>query len=392
MHSSIVEQLAVLGSELNANQYKIVRLAAHYDATLEWFRHGFKTAGMAIARTLDVHTSTAREWIRVGHALDYLPLVDEAFATNNLSYAKTRILTRWADPDNEQELLDLACGRSANRLTTAVANYLAGDETDDEREQRHHDNRSVTVHTDAEGMVIIRAALPPNIGKAVAEALNTIVQQVAATPADEPADTPEAPDASADASPPRSVIEPTATSGQNASADASCTPSTSEQLRQLKQQWQPADHGDFWIPSLAQQRADAFVLFFTGTNIDLVTEVVIHVRGDGSTFDDGTPITNNAVCQRLDESFVRLMIHDCERRPINASNRRRHPTARQKRVVLEANNHECVDCQDTELLELDHNPPYYQTLQTVTTELEPRCGPCHRARHRREASAAIQAA
>lgn len=110
----------------------------------------------------------------------------------------------------------------------------------------------------------------------------------------------------------------------------------------------------------------------------------MHVRGDGVTFDDGTPTTNNAVVRLLDESFVRLLIHDAERRPINASSRRRHPTTRQKRVVMETHRYECVDCQSTDLLELDHNPSFAQTRHTITHELEPRCSPCHRARHQHE--------
>ncbi|MDW3178286.1 MAG: DUF222 domain-containing protein [Acidimicrobiia bacterium] len=391
MAPPLVEQIASLGTELNANQYKVVRLAAVYDATLEWFHDGFKSSAVAIARALDIHDSTAREWIRVGHALDELPLVHDAFATNVLSYAKTRILTRWADSENEADLLELAYDRTANRLTTAIAEYLAGDETDDERDQRQQENRSVTVYTDAEGMVIIRAALPANIGKHVAEAVDAVVRQVAATPfggvGEELAS--EESDASADASPPHSVNVRATLSGRNASADASEGLTMGEQIRQLKAQWQPADDDGSFMPCLAQQRADAFVLLFLGTNIDLTTEVVIHVRGDGTTFDDGTPVTNNAVCKRLDQAFVRLLLHDMERRPIDASNRRRHPTTRQKRVVLEAHNHECVDCQSPDLLELDHNPPYEQTKHTVTTELEPRCAPCHRARHRREALASV---
>ena len=396
MHTPLVEQIASLGTELNANQYKVVRLAAEYDTTLEWFHEGFKSPAVAIARALDIHDSTAREWIRVGQALDELPLIHDAFATNVLSYAKTRILTRWADSENETDLLELAYDRTANRLTTAVASYLAGDETDDERDQRQHENRSVTVYTDADGMVIIRAALPANIGKHVAEALNTIIQQVAATPFDETSEelTSEEPDASADAFQPHSVGESTTLSGQNASADAPAdstigSPTMGEQIRQLKRQWQPADHDCYLMPCLAQQRADAFVLLFLGKNIELTTEVVVHVRGDGTTFDDGTPVTDNAVCKRLGLSFVRLLLHDIEGRPIDASNRRRHPTARQKRVVLEAHNHECVDCQSPDLLELDHNPPYRQTRHTVSTELEPRCAPCHRARHRRETLAGV---
>ncbi len=383
MQSSIVDEIVALGIEINSNQYKIVRLAAEYDQRLEWFRQGFPSPSVAIARALDIHTSTAREWIRVGHALDALPCIDEAFRDNNLSYAKTRILTRWADPKNEKELLNLAYDRAANRLTTAVANYLAGDESEVERDERHHDHRSVTVHTDGSGMVIIRAALPPNIGKQVAEALDTIMRQVAATPVDPGRGEVDAP---ADACSPPPVAAATTSSGQNASADAPRVPEMAAQLRELKHRWQAPGTDDFGIPSLAQQQADAFVLLFLGKNIHLTTEVVVHVRGDGTTFDDGTPVTSNAVCQRLDESFIRMMIHDADRRPINASNRRRHPTMRQKRVVLEAHNHECVDCQSTDLLELDHNPPFHQTRHTITTELEPRCAPCHRARHRRDAT------
>ena len=388
MHAPLVEQIASLGVELNANQYKVVRLAAQYDTTLEWFHDGFKTPAVAIARALDIHDSTAREWIRVGHALDDLPLVHDAFATNALSYAKVRILTRWANGDNEAELLELAHDRTANRLTTAIASYLASDETDDERDQRQHDNRSVTVYTDADGMVIIRAALPANIGKQVAAALDTVIQQVAATPFEEVDElaSDEVVDeegASADTFQPQSVEPACAMSGRNASADAPDGRTMGDQIKELKQKWQPADDG-FFMPALDQQRADAFALLFLGNNIELTTEVIIHVRGDGTEFDDGTPLTSNAVCQRLEDSFVRVMLHDMDGRPIDASNRRRHPTTRQKRVVLESHNHECIDCESPDLLELDHNPPYHQTQHTITTELQPRCIPCHRARHKRE--------
>ena len=395
MHAPLVEQIASLGVELNANQYKVVRLAAEYDTTLEWFHEGFKSPAVAIASTLDIHDSTAREWIRVGHALAELPLIHEAFARNELSYAKARIVTRWANSENEADLLEIAHDRTANRLTTAIAAHLADDETDEERDQRHHDNRSVTTYTDGDGMLIIRVAVAPNVGKHVVAAIDTIVQQVAATPYDEPVvELGEERDASADALQPHVVGESTTPGGQNASADASDDPTMSgptmwEQLRELKRQWQPDDDDGFVMPSLAQQRADAFVLLFLGKNIELTTEAVIHVRSDGTTFDDGTPVTDSAVCQRLDESFIRMLLHDMEGKPIDATNRRRHPTTRQKRVVLEAHNHECVDCQSPDLLELDHNPPYEQTQHTVTTELELRCAPCHRARHRREALASV---
>ena len=377
---TIVSEIADLGGELNANQYRIVHLAADYDASLEWFHHGYKSAASVIARTLGIHTSTASEWIRVGRSLKQMPIIDLEFANNDLSYAKVRILTRWVDHDNEQQLLDLARERSANRLTTAILRLLGGTETDADRDQRHHTQRSVSTWTDADGMVVIRAVLPPAIGKQIAAAIDTITKQVAATPTENPTETAGS---FTPTRPSPCVTDPVTQSRPESSADDPNTPTTADLYRQLKQPWQPPTGDGMSIPTLAQQRADALAMLFLTKNLDLVTEVVIHVRGDGTTFDDGTPITNNTLCQRLDQSFIRLLIHDTQRRPINASRRQRHPTTRQKRVVLETHNHECIDCQSTHLLELDHNPPYQQIKHTITTELQPRCAPCHRARHRK---------
>lgn len=389
-HPSTVDELVSLGWEMNANQYRLVLLAARYDDELDWFHQGFKSPAAAIASRLQIHTSTAREWIRVGHSLRDLPLIDAAFRSNQISYAKVRILTRWAEPHIEEQLLALAESRTAGRLTTAIARLLASeDETDDERDQRLHETRSCTSYTDGDGMVVIRIVLPPAMAKPIVAAVDDLVVRIAQTPVDDQCAEVEEPNASADASSRRSVTEPHASTpecGQNVSADApsqrpSPLPAT---LRDLQTRWLPCTGSGHAIPTLSQQRADAFSALFLGLDVNLVTEVLIHVRGDGITFDDGTPITSSAVCRQLDTSFIRLLVHDTQRRPINASSRRRHPTTRQKRVVMEAHNHECVDCSTTELIEFDHNPPYQQTRRTITDELEPRCGPCHRARHRAE--------
>jgi len=381
--------LLALGREIAARQHRVVHLAARFDEEMEWYRLGCKSASQWIAERLQIQSSTAREWIRVGHSLRYLPLVDAAFAAQDLSYAKVRILTRWADEDIEGRLLELARERSASRLTAAIARVLAEDgETDEERDVRLHEERSLTTWTDGDGMTIVRVALSPLVAKPVLAAVNELVRRIAETPA-EPVE-----DASAGASDQQSVVEDLTVCGEDPPAGASDQPARSERsplaasndlqrtLRELRQRWQPADQDDWTIPSMAQQRADAFVALFLGLSVELTTEVVVHVRGDGTTFDDGTPTTTHAVLRQLEQAFIRLLIHDAERRPVNASSRRRHPTTRQKRVVMETHGHECVDCQSTELLELDHNPPYRQTLRTVTDELEPRCAPCHRARHR----------
>ena len=133
-------------------------------------------------------------------------------------------------------------------------------------------------------------------------------------------------------------------------------------------------------PTLGQQRADALIALILGGGATVVTEIVLHVRGDGCTLDDGTPIADSVVERLVSEAFLRVLIHDAERRPINASSRRRHPTLRQKRVVLERDG-SCVDCGSTELLRYDHEPDYDQTQHTVVEELKIRCAPCHHKRH-----------
>jgi hypothetical protein len=113
-----------------------------------------------------------------------------------------------------------------------------------------------------------------------------------------------------------------------------------------------------------------------------VTEVVMHVRGDGCTLDDGAPLAGSVVERIAPRAFLRALIHDAEGRPINASSRHRHPTTRQRRVVRERDR-ACVDCGSTDFLEYDHDPPYERSRHTVVDELKVRCWSCHHARHRR---------
>jgi hypothetical protein len=120
-----------------------------------------------------------------------------------------------------------------------------------------------------------------------------------------------------------------------------------------------------------------------GGGATIATEVIVHVRGDGCTMDDGTPIADHTVAQLLPEAFIRLLITEANRLPINASGRHRHPTSRQQRVARERNASRCVNCGSTDLLEDDHVPEYAESSHTLVDQLEPRCAQCHHERHRR---------
>ena len=68
---------------------------------------------------------------------------------NELSYAKARIVTRWATAENEAELLKPAAERTANRLTTAIAALVARDETEGARDERPVSYTHLTLPTKA---------------------------------------------------------------------------------------------------------------------------------------------------------------------------------------------------------------------------------------------------
>ena len=57
---STAEQLLALAWEIQANQYRLVHLAARFDDELEWLRQGVKSASQWIADRLQIRSATAR--------------------------------------------------------------------------------------------------------------------------------------------------------------------------------------------------------------------------------------------------------------------------------------------------------------------------------------------
>lgn len=309
---------------------------------------------------LDVEVATARQWLRVGRALGELTEIDAAFATGRISFSKVRQLIGVADACNETELLAIAERTPAGGLARELARWLQCHEEPGDTEARQHEMRSVTWRNDPDGMITATVRLTPHAAAVLMAAVDTRVMHG---------------HHSVDPSPDGTVApERTAAPGvvTDSGGDGTAVPSGPLSVAHQRR-------GASWA-TLAQQRADALMAVLNDGGVSVDTEVVIHVRGDGCTLDDGTPITETVVQRVVPEAFLRVLIHDAQRRPVNASGRHRHPTRRQKRVVHERDRG-CVDCGATELLEYDHEPDYAITKRTVIDELKQRCWTCHRARH-----------
>ena len=269
----------------------------------------------------DVEQSTAREWIRVGTALAVLPVTAGAFAARRLSYSKVRTLTRSATPANEAELVGLIVDVPASEAGKAIAAWERRHLAPEDVAARQRAARSVKWRTDPDGMVTFTLRLQPHVATILISLLTVMVMRSTAR------------------------REPDGT-----------------------------------YPATSAQYADAIEAFLVDGAGRVDTEVVFHVRGDGATTDDGTPVCDTVIAELVPEAFLRVLIHDAERRPINASGRQRHPTARQRRVVKERDRR-CVDCGRHDLGEYDHVPEFETTRRTVVDELQLRCSPCHHRRH-----------
>lgn len=316
-----------LGSELVEvarrwadSQYRLVVLAAQFADSVEWVLES-PTAAHWLAHTTDVEPCTAREWIRIGHKLRDLPQIAAAFETGTVSYSKVRTLTRLATTDNEPELLAIATDVPAAELGRALAVWFRDNNDPEHLEAHQHAQRGVKWRTEADGMVIFTLRLPPLLAGILIATITTIVMR-------------------------------------------------SRPRHDTDQPW----------PSVSQQYADAISEILTNGTGPTITGIILHVRGDGATLNDGTPIADSIIERIAPQSFLRAMIHNAETNPVDVSNRRRHPTARQKRLVHERD-HTCQDCGRRDLLQYDHNPANATTGHTITTQLQLRCAPCHHKRH-----------
>jgi Domain of unknown function (DUF222)/HNH endonuclease len=159
------DEIATLASHIYAGTCRWLELVAEVDrrgafaarSTAEW-----------LAWRCALTPRAAREHVRVARRLGELPLIHEAFACGELSYAKVRALTRVAEPESEEELLELARHMTASQLERAVRayRYVTADEADE-----LHALAYAGYTWEPDGSLIVRARLAPEDGALFVRAL-----------------------------------------------------------------------------------------------------------------------------------------------------------------------------------------------------------------------------
>jgi len=142
----------------------------------------------------EIDLGAARERVRVARALGTLPLLAQALARGELSYAKVRALTRVATPQTEERLLAVGRAGTADHVERIVRGWRRMDRKAEAAEDsRRHASRALHVYQGDDGMVVLRGRLAPEVGamlvQALAAAREALYQRTRTQAADaEPAD------------------------------------------------------------------------------------------------------------------------------------------------------------------------------------------------------------
>jgi hypothetical protein len=91
--------------QMNADSYRMLVLVREFDDRLGWKKWTYKNCAEWLSWRAGISLATAREKVRMAHALRKLPAIAAAFAEGRLSYSKVRALTRVAHRQDENMLL-----------------------------------------------------------------------------------------------------------------------------------------------------------------------------------------------------------------------------------------------------------------------------------------------
>ena len=197
-HDQLADKISLLAGQINAANYRFLKLIAEFDALEAWAGYGFRSCAHWLDWKCGIALGAARERVRIARALDGLPKINAAFEVGELSYSKVREMTRVATEENEEYLLMIAQYGTAQQLAKLVGSFrtvcryqdfepddklrerLAEEfETEQSEQISQEDERQFTSYQDDEGMWVIHARLPAEEGGLLVKLITALGDQIA---------------------------------------------------------------------------------------------------------------------------------------------------------------------------------------------------------------------
>src|SRR5437879_9078093 len=150
------DEIAELSAHLDAATARLLELIRAFDARGGW-NTGFRSCAAWLSWRVGLDLGAARERVRVARALGTLPLLAEALARGELSYARVRALTRVATPETEVRLLGVGRAGTAAHVKRVVRGWRCVESRTEARGAEHRDaSRALRGYQDAHATVDIK--------------------------------------------------------------------------------------------------------------------------------------------------------------------------------------------------------------------------------------------
>ena len=172
-------RITELAGHLHAANRRWLALIAEFDRREGWADGLMPSCAHWLNWKCGLDLGTARDKLRVAHALESLPRIGAAMDRGELSYSKVRALTRIATPETEQVLLTAALNGTAHHVELLVRQFRRGQEAAElTRDARQHANRRLTHSHDEDGSLIVKVCLPAEAGVLLLAALEAAVADI----------------------------------------------------------------------------------------------------------------------------------------------------------------------------------------------------------------------
>ena len=167
------QNIVSLCTRINAATCELLVMIRAFDEQAGWVQWGSLDCANWLAWRCDLSVTTAREKVRVAHALKNLPSVCDAFESGELSYAKVREMTRVATRENEEALVEFALRHTAVHVAERCRELRCGSEESIDTALRAWNNRSLRIRRDRHReMMTITIDLPLDTGELLEKALD----------------------------------------------------------------------------------------------------------------------------------------------------------------------------------------------------------------------------
>ena len=171
-------EISELCSYIYATEHRLLTLIRNFDEQKGWGWLGFHSCAHWLNFKCGIDMNTARERVRVAHALGKLPKIDARFAKGALSYSKVRAMTRIADESNEDYLLMIAKHGTAYHVEKLVSKYRRAVRLNDaDVAKAQHDNRKLDYYYDSDGCLVIKGRFPAEQGALIVKALEMAMEK-----------------------------------------------------------------------------------------------------------------------------------------------------------------------------------------------------------------------